>query len=182
MSEVFKSSGLAFKFDPVQDRICTLMYKDQNHIELKAWMTRRFVNNMLPKLSSWLEERDEKAAVGEAKQENMVVHSNRQAVSRFEHHKAQQQVPSATESVPNSQIAEVDSFLINGMRLQERGGRVVLWFIDDKSSVRANMVLSRGELHKVLGTVIRVAENAQWQIENPWSFTSVVGASAATMQ
>jgi hypothetical protein len=166
----YAAKSVSLRYDPKQDRIeWTNHCRDKQFVT--CWLTRRFLGNILPRLAEWLDAKAEQQAAPRAA--GSQTPAEKQHIRRFEHEMAQHQVKAVREPAPQREwVAE---FLLDGIQLARVKGGFRLTMTDRDKQHEVVLGLTGPQLHKVVGELLLLSENGQWNVDNPWQ-SGVAGA------
>ncbi len=173
--ELFTAKSITFNYDKMADRICLVLGDARSEHFHHAWLTRRYLQQLLPQVAGWMD-----ARCPLIERNTLPLTTEQKAkVAAFEHSSAQQQVKTQKGPSPDTQAKRIDqSYLLKGIELSEKDGMVTLVFIEVKSKPVSGMRMSRNELHKLLSCLLDLGNRAGWGLASPWESATVPIPSA----
>ena len=154
--------SLTLRYVALEDRIEWLSYCE-NNIVVSAWVSRRLLLALLPQLFEWLGKNSDRqlpAAVrGRTAAEKTHIH-------RFDHELAQHQVKAVAAKPPRSHKTE--QFLLRHLDFKATKTGVVIGLAAEKNMTLVAFSATLPEIHKVIGELLRVSDDAGWEVPNPW--------------
>lgn len=168
--ELFTAKSITFNYDKMADRICLVLGDARSEHFHHAWLTRRYLQQLLPQVAGWLDARCPLIEEGALP----LTTAQKSKVAAFEHNSATQQVKTQKGPLPDAQAKQIDqSYLLKGIELSEKGGLVTLVFVEAKSKPVSGMRMSRNELHKLLSCLLELGNRGGWGLSSPWESSTV---------
>ncbi|PID43336.1 MAG: hypothetical protein CSA52_02185 [Gammaproteobacteria bacterium] len=173
--QVFNAKSITFNYDRIADRICLALGDAKSEVFHHAWITRRYLQELLPRMASWMD------ASCPLIEENKIPLTTEQKtkVASFEHNSARKQVKTQKGPPPENQARKIDkSYLLSGLQLSHQTDLITLVFIDVQNRPVSGMKISRNELHKLASCLLDLANRVGWNIRSPWEPADTVTISS----
>ena len=162
MEAKHKACSLSLRYVALEDRIEWLCHCE-NNILVAAWVSRRLLISLLPRLAEWLDKTSERQSDSDSNVRTVV---EKKHIHRFDHDVAQRQVKAVKESLPKTSVSE--QFLLRHLEFKAAKQGVIIGLAAEKNCTLVAFSASLPELHKVIGELLKIGNDADWGISNPW--------------
>ena len=166
--------SLSLRYVALEDRIEWLSHCENNRV-VSAWVSRRLLVSLLPRLAQWLDSAGERQS---DTHNNARTVTEKKHIHRFDHDIAQRQVKSVKGSLPKTYKSE--QFLLRHLEFKTTKAGVIIGLAAEKKCIVVAFSASLPELHKVIGELLRISADAGWGINNPWHSIGVDGLQVNT--
>ncbi len=172
MEKKYRVNSLSLGYSLIEDRIQWLSHISENEY-VTAWVTRRFLMRMVPKISHWLVQ---SSTVPGKKAQPVKAQSAARNIVQFQHEMAQKEVPVTKEK--KSDKVQVDEFVVASINLTPKDKDIVLYLMSNRNDEgkfekTIGMRMSPPHLHRILGELMSIAKKAEWSLDNPLTEASI---------
>ena len=161
-----RARSLTLRYVTLEDRIEWLSHCE-NNITVSAWVSRRLLIELLPQLFEWLGKNNGRQLAPQASGRTAAEKTH---IHRFDHEIAQRQVKTVTAKLPKN--LKTEQFLLRHMDFKATKAGVIIGLAAEKNSTLVAFSASLPETHKVIGELLRVSDDAGWEVPNPWYASS----------
>ncbi|PIE42916.1 MAG: hypothetical protein CSA50_07770 [Gammaproteobacteria bacterium] len=169
--QVFNARSITFNYDRTADRIYLVLGDAKSELFHHAWITRRYLQQLLPQVANWLD------AGCPLLEDNKIplTAAQKTRVASFEHNAAKERIKTQKGPAPENMAKQIDkSYLLRGLQLSNDADLITLVLIDTQNQPVSGMKLSRNELHKLVSCLLDLANRVGWNIGSPWRSAGTV--------
>jgi len=153
-----QAQSVTLRYSPLDDRIL-LSFHNPSRRRVDAWITRRFLLQLLPQLSKWVENQVSPKSATEPLQGKDRL--------QFDYEISQLKIPHQPNH-PAESLTPERVFVVAGMRISAHNQKIKLLITDRTTTELILLNVSRAELHKIMGQILQLANKANWRINNPF--------------
>lgn len=159
----YSAKSVSVNYSSMEDRIQWISRCDGD-IFIRAWITRRFLDLIMPRIADWLMKRNVRAGEVSGLPVDTV---GKMAMGVYEHGLAQKQVKAVRETIPLMKV--IDEFLVDNLVMSmSPKGYVNITLAAPKERVTLKFQASMPQVHRIMGELVKVAEASGWGISDPW--------------
>jgi len=156
----YLARSVSMSYRPIEDRI-RWASECEGGVLVAAWVTRRHLVILLPRLAEWLDQQSP------LQRQTVAPEAAKQEIRSFEHQAAQQRIKAVRGK---TRVRQPDvEFLLNYFGVRVIGeGLVELHLVAPGEELRVSLPGTVAQLHKLIRELLEIGNAAGWGVADPW--------------